>query len=291
MADLESIIAGKTAADAEWREQRQSERENASELRDAGIMEITSDPAAYLQYLELQGRNPVYSAGNVAIVQFSLENPTVFGTAERWKSLGRTVMESEKENGAKIFARGANPARGYILANAYDISQTSGKPVKTVALADGTPQMEMALTKLLNYSPVSVYTDVEQEDVARYDPHEYRLSVNPEASDSVAFSAIAREIALARIHNKGENTAYDRAECMLDAESVSYILCKRFGIERRPPDAQGVAQLYEGWEIDDRIEALDSIQGMAKQIGRSIEQEILPSTPQRTPPRINRAAR
>lgn len=279
MANLENIIANKADTDAAWKEQRQMERDAASEMRDAGITEITENPAAYAQYLDLQGLNPTYSAGNVAIAQFSLENPTQFGTAERWKSLGRTIIESEKDKGAKIFTRSGVPNRGYVLADAYDISQTQGKAVKIAEMTDGTPQMETALSTLLNYSPVPVVSDRELDCPAFYDAEKMEIVVNPDYSDSEAFGAIATEIAHARIHGKGSNAAYSREDSRLDAESVSYILCKRFSVERELPDTSGVAKLYEGWDIDERTEALDRIHDMAKQIGRSIELSITPEKP------------
>ena len=36
-------------------------------LQDAGVLEITSSAEAYTRYLELQGDNPAYSAGNIAL--------------------------------------------------------------------------------------------------------------------------------------------------------------------------------------------------------------------------------
>ena len=63
MADLGKLINDKTAADTQWREQRQAEREAAANLRDESVIEITSDPEMYARYLDMQGDNPGYSAG------------------------------------------------------------------------------------------------------------------------------------------------------------------------------------------------------------------------------------
>ncbi len=48
-------------------------------MQDAGITEITSNPEAYARYLEMQGDNPSYSAGNIALVMFGNPEATVFG--------------------------------------------------------------------------------------------------------------------------------------------------------------------------------------------------------------------
>ena len=104
MANLEQIVSRKTENDTKWKEQQQAERDNTTAMQDAGVMEITTSPDAYARYLEMQGDNPAYSAGNIALVMFSDPEATVFGTRDRWKTLNRSVMDSEKNNGVKMFA-------------------------------------------------------------------------------------------------------------------------------------------------------------------------------------------
>ena len=86
MANLEAIISNKTAADTQWKEQRQAERENAVAMQDASVTQITTQPEAYARYLDLQGDNPTYSAGNIALVMLQDPNATVFGTTDRWRT-------------------------------------------------------------------------------------------------------------------------------------------------------------------------------------------------------------
>lgn len=288
MANLENIINQKTAADTQWKEQRQSERENAVAMQDAGITEITSNPEVYAKYLEMQGDNPTYSAGNIALVMFSAPEATVFGTRDRWKTLGRSVMDTEASKGTQIFARSAF-SKSYVLTDAYDVKQTQGRELKPPCLQDDTKEMETALTTLLNYSVVPVIVDREMETPAFYDSVQMELHINPEFPDSEAFASIAAEIAHSRIHGKGLNPGYVREECDLDAQSVSYILCRRFGVNRELPDVSDVAALYEGWEPQERRQALDSIQDMSKKISGSIERNMKPQQRSRAP--VHRPAR
>ena len=55
MANLEQLISQKAERDKSWREQRQMERENAYDMQDAGIVEVTSNPEMYGRYLAMQG--------------------------------------------------------------------------------------------------------------------------------------------------------------------------------------------------------------------------------------------
>ena len=113
-----------------------------------------------------------------------------------------------------------------------------------------------------------------------------KIEVNPNIPDSEAFAALATEIALFRFHGKGAVVQnFDRKDFELDAESVSYILCRRFGIQRDLPDARNVRSLYDGMDAMQRRGALDNIQDMCKQIGGNIEKTITP------PPKTRPTAR
>lgn len=288
MANLGKIISDKSTADAKWREERQADKETAAALRDASVIQITKDPQKFARYLELQGDNPSYSSGNIALAMAQLPEATVVHTRGHWKDLGRFVLDPELKNGASIFTR-SSTGRGYNLTSVYDIAQTQGRELRTPQLRDDTEAMEAALTALLNFAPVQVVAGENLESGAYYDPRQMTLAIDTELSDSQAFAAAAAEIAQARFHDRGRNTAYSRESCELSAQSVSYILCRRFGIQRELPDLTKMAERCQGWEIEDRLAFLKEIQGMSRQIGGSIEKTIAP--PQRAAPSRREAER
>lgn len=288
MADLGQLISDKAAADAQWREQRQAEQEAAANLRDESVAEIASDPEAFVRYLDMQGDNPAYSAGNIALVMKQAPEATVVFTRDRWKSRGRFVLETEQEKGSKIFVK-SSADRSYTLADAFDVTQTQGRDLCKPRLEDDTQEMETALASLLNYSPVQVMAQVGLDAGAYYDPQNMVLAVDPNYSDSEAFGAIAAEIAHARFHNRGFNWEYSRESCELSAQSVSYILCRRFGISREQPDLSRRPDLFRGWQAQGRLDVLNAIRNMSKQIGGGIEKSLAP--PQRAAPNVHRDAR
>lgn len=287
MANLEAIIAGKAARDTEWQAQQQAERENVTSMQDFGVESIVTDPDTYLRYLTMQGDNPTYSAGNVAIALAGLPaGATMFGTAERWQTLHRTVKAGE--TGVKIFARDQR-TKQYILADAYDVSQTQGQEVKQTVFADDSKEMASALETLLNFSKAKAVTDKDLGSPAYYDEDKQELAINPDYPDGEAFAAIAAEVALTRYHNKGFNREYSWAKYELDAQSVAYILCRRFGIEPQTPNMERLAERFEGMTVDEARAVLDGIQDMSKQIGRSIEKGL--EEKQRSRSSVRRPAR
>ena len=84
MANLEAIIAEKSQQDTQWRAEMQADRENTISLQDAGVEEITSNPELYVKYLDMQGDNPTYSAGNIALVMFQDPEATSCRSIGRW---------------------------------------------------------------------------------------------------------------------------------------------------------------------------------------------------------------
>ncbi len=288
MANLGQLISEKNAADTQWREQRQMERDSTTAIQSAGLIRITSDPGTYARYLNMQGDNFTYSPGNIALVMEQMPTATVFGTQERWRSLGRTVDAAELNKGVSIFARSAN-GKGYAMTPAFDISQTVGQDIRALRLTDDSKEMETALKTLMNYSPVPVVADQELEVPAFYDQHNLELAINPSYPDGEAFAGIAAEVAHARFHDRGRNGDYYRGESDLDAQSISYILCRHFGISRELPDLSRVSELYQDWPVESRRGILDGIQDMSKMIGSSVERDITPQ--QRTIPNTRKPNR
>ena len=273
MANLEAIITSKNASDTQWKTQQQADRDSVTEMQDQGIDMIVSDPDQYIRYLTMQGDNPTYSAGNVAIVLAGMKDATIFGTRDRWQTLGRTVMMDEQDQGVKIFARDAR-TKAYALADAYDISQTQGRDLKQKVLREDTPDMATALKTLLNYSKAEPVVDKEMDAAAFFDEEKRELAVNPDFSDQEAFASIAAEVALTRFHDKGYNREYSWARYELDAQSVSYILCRRYGIEPVQPNMERLRERFVGMSTDECRTVLDNIQNMGKRIGRSIDMNI-----------------
>lgn len=275
MTNLADIVSRKQSRDEEWKAQRQADRDNAVAMQDTAVSQIAQSPEAYAAYLDCQGDNLMYSVGNIALALFQKPEVTKFGTAERWKSLGRTVLQSERSKGFQIFAR-SSFGKGYQLTDAYDIPQTQGRELTNTGIQNGSKEMEQAMGTVLNYSAVPVVIDENMDIPAYYDQENLELAVNPRYPDNEAFSAIATEVAHSRFHNKGRNPFYNREESELDAQSVSYILCRRYEVKREMPDLSNLEQLYDGWSSEEVRRALDSVQGLCKQMGNSIDRNLEP---------------
>lgn len=278
---IETLINKRNADNQAWKEARQAERDEVSALRDAGIMDVTSEPHKYMEYLDIQAQNPIHSAGNVILAMYQFpQGFTVFHTAEEWKELGRFVTPTELRGGAKVFKREGN---FYNVADAYDLSQTQGRALKELPLlTEGTPEMQTALDTLLRYAQklrVPVTLDEKQTAAAYYDDRYCTLVVNPGAGELEQFAGMARELTLAKLHDRGYNPDFVRSDYEFDADSATYLVCKRFGVPCDPPKTVELADAYpEGFDAKGRGRALDAMQDAARAMVRNIQYRLDPPT-------------
>ncbi len=281
---ISDIIKDKTSRDQARTEQRQMERENLSYMRDGSLNLITSDPDRYLQYLDLQADNIRCSVGNVALTMAQLQGATRIGSTDYWHSQGRYVRDDAINAGATVFVPPRNKTyRGYFMGNYYDVSQTTGKPLpERTTLTDQDTRMMAALTGLMDQSPVTVAESRDIGAPALYDPDRLTIFIDPDHSATQVFAALSAEIALARAHDRGYNQSFKRELYALDAQSVGYMVCRRFGVECPPPElAAHVAGYYEGYPATNRGEALESVRATARKIGDGVEQTIAPRQQER----------
>ena len=280
MAKLDDLIQQKQQRDEDWKAKKTAEREELGQLSDDAVMRVTSEPGAYLHYLDTQAINPRYSASNVMLAMAQNPDITYINSLESWGRLGRSV--NREETGLKIrvsdpYVKDGRQYHGYKIGRVFDITQTHGKAgTPAMTLRDNTPEMDAALRRLLDSAGVPVVTNDTMYQDAFYDPKTQSIVVSPRLSDSKTFAALAREIVHAGIHDRGRYPYYSREGCAMDAECVSYMLCRNFGVDTPQPNVSGVRQAFDGMEAQDRRGVVDSLQKYFRKLQRDIQREISP---------------
>lgn len=280
MADLRAMVTETQQSKADFAQQKQAQREALFQRRDTSIVDLTTDPAAYRAYLDLQAANPAVSPGNLALVW--AENPAaaMVCTMNRWNSLGRNVTKGE--SGIKVivpqkYRDGRGILRtGYDVGRVFDVSQTHGARLKPpIRLVDGTPEMEKAIRALVSSSPVPIEPLDGFVDGSFYDSHDKKILIDAALPDGAQLAALTTEIAHARLHAAYQGE-YSRDLCSTDAESVGYLVCKRFGVAAEPPAADNLDALYGAMPTDDRRAALEYNQDLSKFLMDRVEKELSP---------------
>lgn len=278
MQSLSEILKSKAESNQERDANRRAEREELSQLRDNSLIAVTSQPELYTRFLVLQADNIGLSAGNIALTLSQMAEPTKIGTTEFWHKQGRFVMDEEMQKGAKVFIPPRNQNfRGYLMGSYYDVSQTSGRPMKeAVPLTEGSERMNTAFAALLDTSPVSFIENKTLDMPVRYNERECMLEINTDYSTGQVFAGLATEISYARLHNRGQNRDYDRNTFQMTAESIGFMVCRRFGVDCPLPNADKVEQHYNYYEPGERGQALDMMRQTARNMGDTVERSIQP---------------
>ena len=280
MAKLDDLIQQKQQRDEDRKAKKTAEREELSQLSDDAVMRVTSEPNAYLHYLDTQAINPRYSAANVMLAMAQNPDITYINSLESWGRLGRSV--NREETGLKIrvsdpYVKDGRQYHGYKIGRVFDITQTHGKAgPPAMTLRDNTPEMDAALRRLLDSAGVPAVTNDAMYQDAFYDPKTQSIVVSTRLNDSKTFAALAREIVHAGIHDHGRYPYYSREGCAMDAECVSYMLCRNFGVDTPQPNVSGVRQAFDGMEAQDRRSVVDSLQKYFRKLQRDIQREISP---------------
>lgn len=284
MASLSEILNSKAEMKQQRTESRRAEREQLSQMRDGALMAITTNPDLYARFLVLQADNIGLSTGNIALSLSQMKDPTKIGTTDFWHKQGRYVMDEEMSKGATVFVPPRNTNfRGYLMGSYYDVSQTTGRPLKeTEPLAEGSERLNAAFAALLDTAPVGFIENTGLDVPVRYNERECILEINTEYSTGQVFAALATEISFARLHDRGMNRDYDRGAFQLNAESVGFMVCRRFGVDCFVPDAAGVQQFYSYYSPDDRGKSLDFMRQTARNMGDTVERGIQPRQQEHT---------
>lgn len=278
--DLESLLQEKNQKDMNWKEQKTAERNEVNDWSDRAILEATTNPEIYQKYLDVQADNPRYSASNILLAIHQNKDVSVINSVKGWNALGRNVKRNEV--GMKIrvsdsYMKEGKKRYGYKIGTAFDVSQTSGKgPLPQMVLREDSPELTTAIRKLLDLSPVKIVTSTTLYGDAFYDPRDQEIQVSSELSDQGTFYALAREIVHATIHDHGRYAYYSRSECGFDADCVSYMVCRSFGIAAKEPDTTRVPLLYDEMEPQDRRSVLDSLQKIFRKMQSEIQREVSP---------------
>nr|WP_326185145.1 hypothetical protein [uncultured Oscillibacter sp.] len=277
MADVSALIRKRAEESKAWREAMEADRGNLSEMRDTGLKEVTSNPEQYMSYLRLQADNIQCSAGNVVLTMYQLDGATRIGSLNYWHEQGRRVLDEEMKRGAKVFVPPRNKKYRYILGDYYDISQTSGRPVQEAPrITENEGRMEAALAALMKSTPVGIIEDTELASAAYYDSDQMALAINTSYPEPEIFAALSTELAYAHFHDRGRNPYFTRLTCRMDAETIGYLVCRRFGIPCQEPNAAGIELHYQDFTVSNRSDALEELRKTARDMGDSVEQAIQP---------------
>jgi antirestriction protein ArdC len=210
------------------------------------------------QYLAAIGRFHKYSMHNVMLIVLQKPAATHVAGFHTWHKLGRHVRKGEK--GIAIYApvlrRKREPENGtgqsveevllgYRTAAVFDVSQTEGKALPSIAKVHGDARRygdrlaayALSLGIRLEYS--------ESIRPAHGISEGGKITLLPDLSSAERTAVLAHELAHEILHHQPRRAATTKTVRETEAEAVAYVVCHAIGFETGTAAADYI-QLHRG---------------------------------------------
>ena len=264
----------------------------------------------YADYLRTMSRFHQYSTRNTLLIHMQKPDATHVAGFRAWQTkFGRSVKKGEKsikilapvpfvtreenekldpdtrlpildENGMPVIEVREQRLARFKVASVFDISQTDGKPLPTLAqdLTGNVEQYTAFMDALRSVSPLPIVFEPmpdNQDGLCRFGKE---IAIREGMSEIQTVCAVIHEITHAKLHDMsqvvdhdGTAKAKDRRTEELEAESVSYSVCQFFGIDTGDNSFGYLAEWSRNRETKELNAALDTIRKTSAELIDAID--------------------
>jgi antirestriction protein ArdC len=172
------------------------------------------------------------------------------------------------------------------VVSVFDVSQTEGEPIPTLEISELTGSVDRYkefFAALEKVSPVPVaFENIETNAKGYYHFGEdgKRIAIREGMSELQTLKTAVHEICHARLHDadlntkKGEETRTDRHSREVEAESVAYVVCQRYGLDTSDYSFAYAAKWSGDKELDILKASLETIRNTANDIITDIDKHF-----------------
>ena len=278
-----------------------------------GIKELF-ESERFKEYLRTMSKFYNYSFNNTLLIAMQKPEATYVAGYTSWqRNFDRQVMKGEKgikilapapykaqEEREKIDPLTQKPVIGadgnavtetvevlrpaFKVVSVFDVSQTDGKELPDIIVDElkGTVEnYEAFLDALRQESPVPIsFEDIPGDAKGFFSPVESRIAIQDGMSEIQTVKTAIHEIAHAKLHavKPDEKAApedkKDRHTKEVEAESVAYTVCQRYGIETSDYSFGYIAGWSSGKETKELKSSLDTIRKTAAEMIEGIDAKL-----------------
>ena len=235
------------------------------------------DGDAYKKYLDSVGRFHDYSSSNILLINAQRPNATLVAGYSTWKKFNRYVKKGER--GIRIIApipvkadrektlmdESGNIVKKTVevtvprfrMVTVFDIDQTGGDPLPDIApgeLRQAVKDYSNFLEALYRSSRVKIcFEDIPGGAKGQYELDTDRIVIQKEMGEAQTVKTLVHEIAHSFLHDRtsGRNRV-EKSTKEVEAESVAYAVCSRFGIDT----SDYTFPYVSGWSQDKDLRTL-----------------------------------
>ncbi len=279
-----------------------------------GVKDVFSSEK-YQEYLRVMSKFYQYSANNTLLIYMQRPDATRVGSYTFWQSMGRQVNKGE--HGIQILCPApykyekvktdpitkqpvldadgnpvieTAPFIRYKVGYTYDISQTSGKELPEIVheLSGSVEEYPLLMDAIQEISPVPIkFENIPSSAKGYYNFEENRIAIQEGMSQEQTIKTAIHEVAHSLLDNKESQAAQeqpvDRHSQEVRAESISFCVCSRLGIDTSDYSFGYVTSWSKDKSIKELTACMDTIRTTAGQIIDRITQRLQEIAPEQAP--------
>lgn len=294
--------------------ERVSREERMSQIQEkleAGVREIF-DSEKYKDYISTMAKFPHYSINNCILIVSQCPEASHVCGYKKWQTdfnrvvnrnehgimiiapmtykadVEEAVFDSENHpvldsNGKQVTETVTREFQGFRPAYVFDVSQTSGDPLPTLAtmLSGGVEDFEKMKGILIAISPVPIsFEEITGGANGYFSPAARSIVVKEGMSELQTIKTMIHEIAHATLGHGGKDDKWDRETKEVQAESVAYWVTQMIGLDTSDYSFGYISGWSKDREVTELKENLDLIKTTADKISADLERELSKSIEQ-----------
>ncbi len=276
--------------------ERVSREERMSQIQEkleAGVREIF-DSEKYKDYISTMAKFPHYSINNCILIVSQCPEASHVCGYKKWQTdfnrvvnrnehgimiiapmtykaeVEEAVFDSENHpvldsNGKQVTETVTREFQGFRPAYVFDVSQTSGDPLPTLAtmLSGGVEDFEKMKDILIAISPVPIsFEEITGGANGYFSPATQSIVVKEGMSELQTIKTMIHEIAHATLGHGGKDDKWDRETKEVQAESVAYWVTQMVGLDTSDYSFGYISGWSKDREVTELKENLDLIKTM-----------------------------
>ena len=288
--------------------ERQTREEKMSAIQqklEDGVREIFSSEK-YREYISAMSKFPRYSINNCILIASQLPEASLVCGFRKWQTefnrtvnkgehgimilapiKGKTEVEEEvfDENNRAVVDENGNQKTEKVMREyqtfrpvyVFDVSQTSGDPVPTLAteLDENVDSFDEMKEVLISISPVPISFEVINGGAnGYYSPTAGKIVIDERLLQLQMLKTMIHEIAHATLGHGSKEDKWDRQTKEVQAESVAYWVTQMIGLDTSEYSFGYISGWSKDKEVSELKESLDVIKQTADKISSSIEEKI-----------------
>lgn len=242
-----------------WQVKEEKHRKEAYATLDKIFGEFSEGTGSMEAYLDVQSRFPFHSARNVLLIEAKCPHAERIHDEKGWKDMGVTVLEEEKrlpiiilEPGKAYRREDGSVGQNFYAKEVYDISQTTARD-------QVQPQVSyddrLLLKGLIASSPVPIRAveELPQGRGAMFSAEQNAILVKKGMDAPDIFRCVSLEVANVQLAQSMDG--YSRETDGYKAYAVSYMLCKRYGVDAKEYEISKLDGVLQGQDPREEVPA------------------------------------